>query len=50
MKTQRLEITSCGTDWDPVRKCIVTGFFHQAARAKGIGEYAHARTGMPLQL
>ncbi|PWN44711.1 P-loop containing nucleoside triphosphate hydrolase protein [Ceraceosorus guamensis] len=50
MKTQRLDVISCGTDWDTVRKCIVTGFFHQAARAKGIGEYAHARTGMPLQL
>lgn len=49
-KTLKLPIVSCGTDWDQVRKCIVTGFFHQAARAKGIGEYVNARTGVPLQL
>jgi pre-mRNA-splicing factor ATP-dependent RNA helicase DHX38/PRP16 len=46
----RLPIVSCGTDWDTIRRCIVTGFFHQAARAKGIGEYVNARTGVPLQL
>lgn len=49
-KTLKLPIISCGTEWDTVRKCIVTGFFHQAARAKGIGEYVNARTGVPLQL
>ncbi|UZJ51768.1 hypothetical protein CBS101457_001088 [Exobasidium rhododendri] len=49
-KTLKLDIVSCGTEWDTVRKCIVSGFFHQAARAKGIGEYVNARTGVPLQL
>jgi len=49
-KTLKLNIISCGTDWDTVRKCVVSGFFHQAARAKGIGEYVNARTGVPLQL
>lgn len=49
-KTLKLPIVSCGTDWDTVRKCVVSGFFHQAARAKGIGEYANVRTGVPLQL
>ncbi|PWN89800.1 P-loop containing nucleoside triphosphate hydrolase protein [Acaromyces ingoldii] len=48
--TLKLPIVSCGTDWDTVRKCVAAGFFHQAARAKGIGEYANARTGVPLQL
>lgn len=49
-KTLKLPIISCGTDWDTVRKCIVAGFFHQAARAKGIGEYINVRTGVPLVL
>ncbi|MCO5613784.1 hypothetical protein L7F22_068062 [Adiantum nelumboides] len=46
----KLPLLSCGTDWDTIRKCIVTGFFHQAAKAKGIGEYVNARTGVPLHL
>lgn len=50
MKTQRLNIVSCGTDWDVVRKCITSGYFHQAARVKGIGEYVNCRTGIPMHL
>lgn len=29
-----------------VRKCITAGYFHQAARVKGIGEYVNIRTGV----
>ncbi|XP_050295240.1 pre-mRNA-splicing factor ATP-dependent RNA helicase PRP16 isoform X2 [Anthonomus grandis grandis] len=47
---QKLEIKSCGTDWDVVRKCICSAYFHQAARLKGIGEYVNCRTGMPCYL
>ncbi|KAJ3663291.1 hypothetical protein Zmor_007594 [Zophobas morio] len=47
---QKLEIKSCGTDWDIVRKCICSAYFHQAARLKGIGEYVNCRTGMPCHL
>ncbi|CAH2002802.1 unnamed protein product [Acanthoscelides obtectus] len=47
---QKLEIKSCGTDWDIVRKCICSAYFHQAARLKGIGEYVNLRTGMPCHL
>ncbi|CAH1163774.1 unnamed protein product [Phaedon cochleariae] len=47
---QKLEIRSCGTDWDVVRKCICSAYFHQAARLKGIGEYVNCRTGMPCHL
>lgn len=32
---QKFEIKSCGTDWDMVRKCICSAYFHQAARLKG---------------
>ncbi|XP_018563364.1 pre-mRNA-splicing factor ATP-dependent RNA helicase PRP16 [Anoplophora glabripennis] len=47
---QKLEIKSCGADWDIVRKCICSAYFHQAARLKGIGEYVNCRTGMPCHL
>ncbi|EIW71616.1 hypothetical protein TREMEDRAFT_67867 [Tremella mesenterica DSM 1558] len=50
MKTQKMEVVSCGTDWDVVRKCITAGYFHQAARVKGIGEYMNVRTGLPCVL
>jgi pre-mRNA-splicing factor ATP-dependent RNA helicase DHX38/PRP16 len=32
------------------RKCITAGYFHQAARVKGIGEYVNIRTGVPCIL
>ncbi|XP_044732439.1 pre-mRNA-splicing factor ATP-dependent RNA helicase PRP16 isoform X2 [Chrysoperla carnea] len=47
---QKMEVTSCGTEWDIVRKCICSAYFHQAARLKGIGEYVNLRTGMPCHL
>ncbi len=28
------------------RKCITAGYFHQAARVKGIGEYMNIRTAV----
>ncbi|PLW25642.1 hypothetical protein PCASD_23536 [Puccinia coronata f. sp. avenae] len=31
-------------------KCICAGYFHQAAKVKGIGEYQNCRTGVPMQL
>ncbi|KAK6631011.1 Pre-mRNA-splicing factor ATP-dependent RNA helicase PRP16 [Polyplax serrata] len=50
MEQQKIEVVSCGTDWDIVRKCICSAYFHQAARLKGIGEYVNCRTGMPCHL
>ncbi|XP_031625457.1 pre-mRNA-splicing factor ATP-dependent RNA helicase PRP16 [Contarinia nasturtii] len=47
---QKLPVTSCGTDWDIIRKCICSAYFYQAARLKGIGEYVNLRTGMPCHL
>ena len=32
-EVQKLELRSCGTDWDIIRKCICAGFYHQAAQA-----------------
>ncbi|WFD20294.1 RNA helicase [Malassezia caprae] len=50
LKSQKLAMVSCGTDWDVIRKCITSGYFHQAARVKGIGEYRNCRTGVPMHL
>jgi len=50
MDQQKLRLVSCGTDWDIVRKCICSAYFHQAARLKGLGEYVNARTGMPCHV
>ncbi|KAG9289815.1 hypothetical protein G9A89_015395 [Geosiphon pyriformis] len=50
MKAEKMNYVSCGTEWDVVRKCICSAYFHQAARVKGIGEYVNCRTGMPCHL
>ncbi|KAH9836800.1 P-loop containing nucleoside triphosphate hydrolase protein [Rhodofomes roseus] len=50
MKFQKMEIISAGTDFDVIRKAITAGYFHQAARVKGIGEYVNIRTGLPTHL
>ncbi|ESZ91001.1 pre-mRNA splicing factor ATP-dependent RNA helicase prp16 [Sclerotinia borealis F-4128] len=50
MKMQRMSMVSCGTDWDVIRKCICSGYYHQAAKVKGIGEYVNLRTSVTVQL
>ncbi len=50
MASLDLKLVSCGTDWDIIRKCICSAYFHHAARLKGIGEYVNLRTGMPCHL
>ena len=50
MKMQKMELISCGTDWDVIRKCICSGYYHQAAKLKGIGEYVNLRTSVTVQL
>ncbi|KAF5383403.1 hypothetical protein D9757_006182 [Collybiopsis confluens] len=50
MKFQKMEIVSAGTDFDVIRKAITAGYFHQAARVKGIGEFVNIRTGIPTHL
>ena len=47
---QKMTLVSCGTDWDVVRKCICSGYYHQAARVKGIGEYINLRTSVTMLL
>ncbi|KAK3562219.1 hypothetical protein QTP86_030548 [Hemibagrus guttatus] len=50
MVQQKINLVSCGSDWDVIRKCICAAYFHQAAKLKGIGEYVNVRTGMPCHL
>lgn len=48
--SQNMRIVGCGTDWDVIRKCICAGYYHQAAKVKGIGEYVNLRTSVSVQL
>ncbi|KAJ7795732.1 P-loop containing nucleoside triphosphate hydrolase protein [Mycena olivaceomarginata] len=48
MKFQKMALISAGTDFDVLR--FVEGYFHQAARAKGIGEFVNIRSGLPTHL
>ncbi|XP_031561491.1 pre-mRNA-splicing factor ATP-dependent RNA helicase PRP16-like [Actinia tenebrosa] len=50
MLQHKIPLKSCGNDWDVIRKCICSAYFHQAAKLKGIGEYVNMRTGMPCHL
>ncbi|KAH8175753.1 helicase associated domain (HA2) domain-containing protein [Sarocladium implicatum] len=50
VKMQKMEMVSCGTEWDIIRKCICSGYYHQAAKYKGSGEYINLRTNLGVQL
>merc|ERR1719253_2243758 len=50
MTQQKLQVNTCGNDWDVVRKAICAGYFHNAAKQRGIGEYGNLRTKMPAHL
>eukprot|EP00850_Spirogloea_muscicola_P022812 SM000313S11962 [mRNA] locus=s313:62207:71334:+ [translate_table: standard] len=50
LKTQKIQVSSCGSEWDVVRKAICSAYFHNAARIKGVGEYVNCRSGMPCHL
>ncbi|KFK28491.1 hypothetical protein AALP_AA7G003000 [Arabis alpina] len=50
LKQLKIQVTSCGRDWDIVRKAICSAYFHNSARIKGVGEYVNCRTGMPCHL
>ncbi|UNI14744.1 RNA helicase [Purpureocillium takamizusanense] len=50
VKMQKMQLNSCGMDWDMIRKCICSGYYHQAAKYKGSGEYINLRTNVAVQL
>jgi len=50
MKINHIDLISCENNWDIIRKCICTGYFNNATKLKGIGEYICLRTGIPCVL
>ena len=50
MKSQKVQLSNAGTDWDVARKAVCAAYFQNAARLKGIGEYVNCRSGMPCHL
>ena len=48
--TPNMPLLSCGYDLDVVRECICSGYYHQAAKRKGLGEYVNLRTSVAVQL
>ncbi|KAK9473278.1 P-loop containing nucleoside triphosphate hydrolase protein [Dipodascopsis tothii] len=50
MQFQKMKIVSCGLDFDVIRKCVCSGYFSQAAKRKGLGEYINLRTSVTVQL
>ncbi|KAK3181390.1 DEAH-box RNA helicase prp16 [Lecanicillium sp. MT-2017a] len=50
LRMQKMELISCGMDWDIIRKCICSGYYHQAAKYRGSGEYVNLRTNLAVQL
>ncbi|KAF7198483.1 Pre-mRNA-splicing factor ATP-dependent RNA helicase prp16 [Pseudocercospora fuligena] len=50
MTSNKMEIKTCGYDLDVVRECICSGYYHQAAKRKGLGEYVNLRTSVTMSL
>lgn len=50
MIQQKVPIVSCGKNYELIRKTIATGFFHNCAKLRGIGEYVNLRSSIPCVL
>lgn len=51
MEKEKIQQISAGHGkWDQVRKAICSGYFHNAAKLRGIGEYVNLRTSVPCHL
>ena len=50
MQNNNIKLVSCKNNWEDVRRCIIAGYFLNAAKLKGIGEYVNLRTGIPCVL
>lgn len=46
----QIPMKSCGEDMTVVRKCLVGGYFANAARAKADGSYVSVRDNVPLMI
>ncbi|KAJ9437278.1 putative pre-mRNA-splicing factor ATP-dependent RNA helicase mog-1 [Diplonema papillatum] len=47
MQKKRKRVNSCGHDWDPVKKCLVAGYFPHCGQRRGVQEYYTMLTGVP---
>lgn len=50
IRTQRIEPISCGQEWTVIRKAVSSGYFHHAAKLRGLGEYINLQTSLPCHL
>jgi pre-mRNA-splicing factor ATP-dependent RNA helicase DHX38/PRP16 len=50
MRQHRIPASSAGEDWDAVRRAVCSGYFYNAARLKGVGEYVNLLNGLPCTL
>mmetsp|Transcript_13683 Transcript_13683/g.20734 ORF Transcript_13683/g.20734 Transcript_13683/m.20734 type:complete len:1116 (-) Transcript_13683:7-3354(-) len=50
MDKLHITLVSCQDDRDQIRKAICFGYFHNAAKLKGIGQYLNLLTGMQCEL
>ncbi|RDA94201.1 hypothetical protein CP533_6539 [Ophiocordyceps camponoti-saundersi (nom. inval.)] len=50
VRMQKMQLRSCGMDWDLIRRCVCSGYYHQAAKYRGSGEYINLRTNVAVQL
>ncbi|KAL1510502.1 hypothetical protein AB1Y20_006806 [Prymnesium parvum] len=49
-KQLKMTVSTCGSDWDQVRKAICSAYFQNAGKMKSVGEYVNMRSGMPCHL
>ena len=50
LRHQKIDMSSCGTHWDPARKVICAGYFHNACKFKSTGEYVNLRSNLKCYL
>ncbi|PNS20896.1 hypothetical protein CAC42_2827 [Sphaceloma murrayae] len=50
MASMKMELISAGYDTEIIRQCVCSGYYHQAAKRKGLGEYVNLRTSVAIQL
>jgi hypothetical protein len=50
LRQHRIPVTSAGDDWDAVRRAVCSGYFYNAGRLKGVGEYVNLLNGLPCTL
>ncbi|GAM86012.1 hypothetical protein ANO11243_040220 [Dothideomycetidae sp. 11243] len=50
MGFHKMELISAGYDTEIIRQCVCSGYYHQASKRKGLGEYVNLRTSVAVQL